>query len=57
MDQYHFFHTGAEVETFALHALLGNVATQDHMDSSDVDHGVAGIVTFGDCEGDSCHCL
>lgn len=57
MDQDQFFHTGAEVETFALHALLGNVATQDHIDSSDAPYGVAGIVTFGDFEGDFCHSL
>jgi hypothetical protein len=38
------------VETFPLHALLGNMATQDHLDS-DAAYGVAGIVTFGDFEG------
>lgn len=57
MNEDHFFQTGAEVETFALHALRGNVATQDHIDISNVAYGVAVIVTFGDFEGESCHCL
>lgn len=42
----------AEVETFPLRAVVGNVATQDHTDDSDAAYGVAGIVTFGDFEGE-----
>jgi hypothetical protein len=38
MDQRLMFHAGANVETFPLHALLGNVATQDHIDDSDMQH-------------------
>jgi hypothetical protein len=50
MDQRLMFHTGADVETFSLRALLGNVAFQDHIDDSDAAYGVAGIVTFGEFE-------
>jgi hypothetical protein len=50
MDQRLMFHTGASVETFPLHAILGYVATQDHIDDSDAAYGVAGIVTFGEFE-------
>jgi hypothetical protein len=52
-DQDLMLHTEAEVETFPLRALLGNVATQDHTDESDAPYGVAGIVTFGEFEGET----
>jgi hypothetical protein len=50
MDQHLMFHAGANVETFPLHALIGKVATQDHIDDSNAAYGGAGIVTFGEFE-------
>ncbi|KAF7514325.1 hypothetical protein GJ744_000095 [Endocarpon pusillum] len=52
MDQDHMVQTNAEVETFLLRTLGGNVATQDHSDDADAPYGVAGIVTFGDFQAD-----
>jgi hypothetical protein len=50
MDQHLMFHAGANVETFPLHALISNVATQDHIDDSDTAYGGAGVVNFGEFE-------
>ena len=44
MVQNVMFHTGADVEAFPLGALLGDVATQDHIDGSDAAYGVARVV-------------
>lgn len=38
-------------EVFAYRALLVNVSSQDHVDSSDWNRGIAGLMAAGDFEG------